>query len=524
MLGTLRRKKNSPIILFLLVVIILVFIAFFGPAMDDIGNERLFAAEVDGHTISDRQFAQRYSQAYRNYQRQFKEFNRDQAEQMNLRQRVLDQMITARLLAAEAAKRGLAVDDTALRQALLEDDNFHTDGKFDPVLYERILNSAQMTPADYEAYLREQLLQEKLALVVNNSVTVSAAEARAAWEEEQRSMDLELIRVNVKPYEAQAGSITEADAKVWAAQPDADDKIQKFYTKHAKTRYNVPKKVRARHILVRLDKDGPPEMRQEARDKVKEARQAVLDGMDFAAAAKKYSDDSTKEKGGDLGFFSRGQMVPPFEEAAFGMKEGEVSPIVETNFGYHVIKVEEIAEPITRKLEDVKDEIALEMAKLDAAAATAETRAKQIYDEMKGGKTLADIVAESEGKPGLDPAPLKVEQTGSFNAGRGYIPKIGANEALSTQAWTLSMEAPFPPGPFRLDTAWLVYRLSDKSEPSDADWKEAERTQIARLASQKRNDVLESWAQQLRDEAEVIVHPLAVSYDDDARSQARSRR
>ena len=523
MLGTLRKKKNSPIILFLLVVIILVFIAFFGTSLENIGKERLYAAKVNGYTITDRAFAQRYSQAYRNYQRQFREFNREQAQQMDLRRRVLDQMITSRILSDEAASRGLKVDDTALREAILADENFHTEGSFDITLYQRILNSVQMTEADYEEYLREQLMQEKLALVINNSITVSSAEARTQWEIEQKSIDLEFIRVNVKPYTAQAGTVTEADAAAWMAKDGSDAEIQKFYKKHAKTRYNVPKKVRARHILVRIDKDAPHDIRAESKKKIKEAKGAVLGGMDFADAAKKYSDDSTAQKGGDLGFFSRGQMVGPFEEAAFGLKVGDISEIIETNFGFHVIKVEEIAEPITRKLEDVKDEIALELTKEAAASTLAEQRAKQIFDEVKGGKTMDAIVTEAAEKPGLDPTPLKVENTGNFAAGRDYVPKIGANRDLVDQAWTLSKESPLPPGPFRLDAAWMVYRLKDKTTPTEDAWTEAEKAQVARLEGRKRNDVLEAWADPVRASADVVVHPLALSYNDDERSRARSR-
>src|SRR5262249_15081167 len=124
--------------------------------------------------------------------------------------------------------------------------------------------------------------------------------------------------------------VSQADADAWLKKTGSEEQAKKFYEKHLRGRYNTPKQVCARHILVRAEKDMPPDIKQKSRDKISEAAKAVKDGLDFAEAAKKFSEDSTKEKGGDLGCFSLGQMVPQFEEAAFGLKPGEVSNVVET--------------------------------------------------------------------------------------------------------------------------------------------------------------------------------------------------
>ncbi len=524
MLGVLRRKRNSPIILFLLVLIILVFIAFFGPAMDNIMNERLYAAKVDGEVITDREFAQRYASSYRQYQQQFREFNRDQAREMKLKEKVLDQLVTSRVLANLARDRGMAVDDAALRAAILENPNFQSEGRFDKNLYERILNSAQMSPPDFEAYMREQLLQEKLATIATSALSVSSNEVRRQYEADQRSMSLEFIKIEAKGYEGQVGAVSAADVDAWKKRDDAEEEIKKYYQKNARNRYNVPKKVRARHILVRVDKKAPPDLIEEARNKIREARKAVAAGtLSFEDAAKKYSDDSTKDRGGDLGYFSRGQMVSAFEEAAFGMQKGEMSEIIQTPFGFHVIKLEDIQEPITRKLEDVKDEIAMELAKIERAADLAKTRAQRIHEQMAGGTALADIVAESAEKPGLDPAPLKAEETGSFTQARPYVPKIGTNKELSAAAWKLTLDKPYPAGPFRLDDGWVVFKVKDRTEPTKEEFESALGTTRARMAYKKRNDVLDEWAKQVRAGARIETHPLATSYDEDARTRARGR-
>ena len=113
-------------------------------------------------------------------------------------------------------------------------------------------------------------------------------------------------------------------------------------------RIKKPEQVKASHILVKVDAGADEAKKAEARKKIQEIQQKVKAGGDFEALATENSDCPSKAKGGDLGFFERGQMVKPFEEAAFALKPGEVSGIVETQFGYHIIKVQEKKDEIGR--------------------------------------------------------------------------------------------------------------------------------------------------------------------------------
>src|SRR6185436_6702521 len=142
-------------------------------------------------------------------------------------------------------------------------------------------------------------------------------------------VNIEFVMVKKAGYEAKVGSITPADADEWLKKEGSEDEVKKYYTKHARQKYNVPRQICAQHILVRTDPKGaPPDTVKAARDKAAAARKAVVgDKMDFAEAARKFSDDSTKDRGGDLGCFGPGQMVGPFEQAANELKPGEVSGI-----------------------------------------------------------------------------------------------------------------------------------------------------------------------------------------------------
>lgn len=136
----------------------------------------------------------------------------------------------------------------------------------------------------------------------------------------------------------------------------SDEDVVAFY-EEKKAGMNVPETVKARHILLSFDPTADDEGKTEKRKEVDRIRQELLDGADFAESAKKYSTCPSSQKGGDLGQFSRGQMVPEFERAAFGQEIGEIGDVVETKFGYHIIEVTEQNKGQERTLDDVHDQI-----------------------------------------------------------------------------------------------------------------------------------------------------------------------
>jgi peptidyl-prolyl cis-trans isomerase C len=147
-----------------------------------------------------------------------------------------------------------------------------------------------------------------------------------------------------------------------------DEDLKTYYTANKKS-FEVPEMVHARHILIKVDARASAEEKQKAREKAEDVLKKIKAGGDFAQLAEEYSDDpGSKAKGGDLGFFGRGRMVQPFEDAAFSLKPGEVSGLVETQFGFHIIKVEEKkaagVEPFEEAKEEVRQRVLDEMGKV----------------------------------------------------------------------------------------------------------------------------------------------------------------
>lgn len=133
--------------------------------------------------------------------------------------------------------------------------------------------------------------------------------------------------------------------------------IKGFYDSNPQV-FQVPEQVRARHIIVRVKEGASETDKKQARDAIQKAADRIKKGESFEEVAKQVSQDGTAQRGGDLGYFSRGQMVPEFEKAAFGLEKGKVSPVVETQFGYHLIKVEDKRGARTLSFQEVEPRIA----------------------------------------------------------------------------------------------------------------------------------------------------------------------
>jgi len=175
----------------------------------------------------------------------------------------------------------------------------------------------------------------------------------------------EQLRSDIEDHLKIKGVFEQATASV---EPVTDEEISSFYTEKIDT-FKVPEQVRASHVLFTVEKDASEETRALKKKELEVVRERIVNGGDFAALAKEYSDCPSKQRGGDLGLFERGRMLKEFEDAAFGLTPGEISPVVESQFGYHVIKVTEHNEPRTLPLEEVRDGVAAQLKSAGEEAA-----------------------------------------------------------------------------------------------------------------------------------------------------------
>ena len=204
---------------------------------------------------------------------------------------------------------------------------------------------------------RELLYQESQGKGINEQVMTLKKRFPSEAEFKSALMKANLSEAAIKAQIKRGLAIQQfIDAHIAQKATVSDQEIKAFYESRPAL-FKQPEQVRASHILIKVEPQADESQKTAARKKIEEIQQRLQKGEDFAALAQEFSQCPSSAKGGDLGYFRRGQMVKPFEEAAFALKPGEVSDVVETKFGYHLIKVIEKKPETTIAYEDIKDRL-----------------------------------------------------------------------------------------------------------------------------------------------------------------------
>lgn len=279
----------------------------------------------------------------------------------------LDQMATEALiqravLAAEAEALGLRATDDEVRQ-VVRSYFPGPDGRIDAEAAREYGERRYGSERRFANEIRDDILMTKLLRLIDAGVEVSDAEVRDALRYQREAVRLAIVVLD--PSRPRADLALD-EAAVEAMLADQSARVRAFYDEHPE-RFKQPERVRARHLLIRVASDASEEDVAKARERAEAGLARIRGGEDFAAVASELSEDpGSKDRGGDLGFFTRGQMVPPFEEAAFALQVGEVSDVVETPFGFHIIKVEERHLPDFDQVKEVFRQQAKATVELDA--------------------------------------------------------------------------------------------------------------------------------------------------------------
>lgn len=428
MLDFLRKKAQSTVIQMAIVAIILVFI-FWGVGGQQ-GNEVNALATVNGEKLSSLEYQRLYDRKLNQLRDQLGgEIPSGLLEAMDLKKQVVDELIKGTLIRQGAAASGLAVSDLEVRQAIEEMPAFRNNGVFDVKWYKEILASNRMSVSEFENSLRSDLLTTKVFGHLARFGGISEAELKERFGFDFREKKFSYVAFDASEFEKKVLvgdkeladyfatrkdkylAQPEVDLKYVlfpfegsAATPVSDEEIAAYYEQH-RDEFTDNETRRARHILVRAGAevagDELAAKKAEAEALLKEARM----GKDFADLAKKNSaDKASAVQGGDLGYFGRGQMVKNFEDTVFGMNKGGLS-IVRTDFGFHVIKLEDVRPGRVKTLSEVKDEIVATIRKT-AAKNLAFKQASDSYEKIILSGSLDKFAAAG----GISP-----KQTGLFN-------------------------------------------------------------------------------------------------------------
>jgi peptidyl-prolyl cis-trans isomerase D len=399
-------------------------------------------------------------------------------------------LLRVALLAGEAERLGLRVSDAEVRAYLrslpgVVDDDGRVDREAVTQWAEREYGSLKR----FEHALRDDLLARKLGRLLTAGVTVSDAEARDALRAQTTEVSLALVRLDAGP----APEGLEVDpAEVERLLAEEAERVREEYERR-RSEFDRPEEVRARHVLVRVAEDAAEEEVETARQRIEALRARIEGGADFADVALEASEDpGSKDQGGDLGFFPRGRMVKPFEEAAFGIEPGTLGPVVRTPFGFHVIRVEERRPALVIPFEEAREEIARDLAVQRAARGAARERADALAAAVRGGQSLVDAAREQG---------VSIQRTDPLRRRPdGYLPGVGVAPEVTAAAFALQPEWPSDPRVFEVGDAFVLVQLLERREPAEAP--EEQLAQAREELEAARRAALETaWVEQARDEA-----------------------
>lgn len=415
--------KNRRIIQVVLAIVLLPF-AFFG--VDSYFRDRASGqavAKVGDFEISEQQF----QQALRERQETLREMSGGRVDPSlldspELRMSVLDGLVRQQLLLTHAVKAGLTVTPDQLRAFITQAPAFQENGKFSMERYQQMLKGRNETAPFFENRVRQELLLTQLKDVYADSSFTPRTLAERVLRITEEKREVSRATISASDYIAAVKLEPDAVKKYYDAHPDefrvpeqvrveyvalsidsllpqvqvdAAD-VKRYYDEHQRD-FGVPEQRQASHILITVDKNAPPDAKQKARARAEEIYNEVKKNPgSFAELAKKYSQDpGSAEKGGDLGSFSRGTMVKAFDDAVAKMKPGEISPPVESEYGFHIIKLKSITPGTVNTLDQVRPQIEQELKKQVASRQFAELAEKFnniVFEQSDSLKPAAELV------------------------------------------------------------------------------------------------------------------------------------
>jgi peptidyl-prolyl cis-trans isomerase D len=419
MLNLMRKHAGSWMIKIILFAIVVVFV-FWG-----VGSMRsrkaTQVAEINGEVITLEVYRQAYYTLLENYRRIYGDrLNDTMLKTLRLNEMALDQLIQRALMLQEADRLNIDVSEQELASSVRQITAFQNNGTFDYQLYRRLLSMNNTTVEQFEADRLSTMRLEKLSTTILTGVVVSDDEVRQLYNYNKATVDLDFVLFSPSRYsdialdEAEIKAYFEANQKNYLTEPKIkvryikfdpadyppknvipDERITDYYNSNPEE-FKVKKRVKASHILVKVDAKADAEtVAAKKQEALKIAALAKAPGANFSELAKEYSQGPSKDQGGQLGWFSKGRMVKPFEDQAFAMSAGQISEPVKTQFGWHIIKVEKIQEATTKSLELAKETIRKKLND-ETSRSMAMEKAEAVYNSVFDGDNLADAAAAHE--------------------------------------------------------------------------------------------------------------------------------
>ena len=447
MLQTIRDRAQGWIAWVIVILISIPFALWGIQSYLGVGSE-IVVAKVNGVEIKEQDLQRRVQQArIQLRERLGAAYDAAQLDDRRLRQEVLDDMIRETLLLDASDRLGFRVSDQELQAQILAEPAFQRGGQFDKALYEQMLELQGLSPAMYEAQLRQRLVGTQMVRGVVGSELVTTAEREAYQRLSDQQRELTWLRIPAARY-VEDSPIAEDEIQAYysantarfqipeqvrleylvldanalaSGETVSEDELRRVYESE-QARFGQPERRKVRHILLPVPQDADEAQAQAVLEEIQAVRERIQGGEPFEEVAKAVSKDpGSASNGGSLGEIEQGIMDPVFDQAAFGLAAGELSEPVRSRFGYHLIEVQEIVPARIKPFEEIRESLTQELAR---------QKAESLFYDL--GERLANVVYENPDslKPAAEELGLTIQQSDwiARTGGEGLLghPKVTA--------------------------------------------------------------------------------------------------
>jgi peptidyl-prolyl cis-trans isomerase D len=416
--------------------------------------------------------------------------------QKMMQSQALSQVVEMELVRQRADKEHLLTTDAEVRDTVMQIPAFQEAGQFKREIYNNYLASTGKTGAEFEREIRNEQALRRTVELFRSALAPTQLEIDLEKGLKEKRANVEYLKIS---NDGLVNALTVRDqVKGFLAKPENERKVKDYFDAHKKD-YSQQEQVKARHILIK-SVDGDKDSENRAFTKAQDIEKQLKSGSDFGTLAKKYSDDpGSKEKGGDLGFFGRGSMVEAFDAAAFNAKVGTISEPVKTQFGYHIIQVEQKKPATIQTYEEVKSDIAQTIIARDDSHNQVANLEKALKSP-DASSAIAKMVNEHH---------LKWEESGTFNLQAEEIPKVGSSDDAVRTAFTLSPAKPFADHLIRQGPNAFVIRYkaatADKEKKAAGPNPEDNPELVSAFAANRRSEeALRGWVETLRKSSKIV--------------------
>ncbi len=485
MMGALRDKKFMKFVLWFIVVVFVGFI-FLAWGMQISGIDSPASANAVAHVgkkaITYPEFYKRFQPAQEQLYGSDSEAPSEQAVQ-ELQKEILDSLIEDTIILETAQRLGIQVSMEEVAESIRRERVFLDENqRFDSARYLRLLQENNLTPEDFEASQRQNLLLQKIQVILSGSALASPGELRSYADLLNRRVRADRVALDSKRIAS-------------ALRPEKKD-LQDYYESH-RDRYDRPERAKARHLLLSLREGATAQEAEVIEKTLEDYRQQVSSGKaKFADLAAKFSqDEGSKKDGGSLGWITRGLTLPEFEDALFALKKGAVSKPVRTRYGYHLIQLENYEPAYESTFEAVRTKV-----EEDWRSRTADRRVAELSVELSKHREAGESLRKAASDLDLD-----VTSTDWFSRGDG-IPGMTDTRQISDSL--LEAHLGEWKGPFYTAGKRLFFQITaEKDIPLSEESFEKQKAGLAdRLTSVKRDRWVKDFVRVERERQGVRIH------------------